>query len=542
MKGIDRRYPGKRMPECQETTRGTRWGSIPVLLQKVSLHVASAVAQRKKRRLALLHLALLLVLIGLCSLFLGEPHIASAAQAHLAHPSSSTLGHSVSTSWVTRISLLAPANAGSAPPVNAGSSPDPTIINDQFYCPQPFIPHARIITFPPELLPFIPSPAHYEETCVQGPILGFPCSDILNLQNGSRQPSEEFVRNDWLSGDPPIAMSLNTRGVSPAGHLMYTFRDETYGSAEIMTLFGYMQALGFVLIVPSILLLGYQIMWGASTFESVGFLEGFSRVLLGGLAVAASYAIVQMLISFETLVTAGILVLHREHPFPPLTVNGVPVPYRLFNATKPGEPITSYRGIVVPMSRWGCAINDFMGIFSVPFVANTLPSLIPVLGDYVPLAQTVTSLADLIHRIGDMILMVLSAVLWIQVFVRIFLLNYYIVTGPLAFGCWALPGGVGQRVVRLWCKGFFCVLFVQVLQMFLLTTIPLLLPTLPEISADSVGLVQGILLEFPPILTLWVALMAPRLLGTSAAKAFGTAGSMAEGVIVAVGSATSNML
>jgi hypothetical protein len=194
------------------------------------------------------------------------------------------------------------------------------------------------------------------------------------------------------------------------------------------------------------------------------------------------------------------------------------------------------------MSRWGCALNDFMGIFSVPFVANTLSSLIPVLGDYTPLTQTVTSLADLIHRIGEMILMVLSVVLWIQVFVRIFLLNYYIVTGPLAFGCWALPGGVGQRVVRLWCKGFFSVLFVQVLQLFLLTTLPLLFPTLPDISADSVGLVQGVLLEFPPILTLWVALMAPQLLGTSAANAFGTAGSMAEGVMVAIGSTASKMI
>jgi len=145
------------------------------------------------------------------------------------------------------------------------------------------------------------------------------------------------------------------------------------------------------------------------------------------------------------------------------------------------------------------------------------------------------------HRIGQLILTVLSMVLWVQVFVRIFLLNYYILMGPLAFGCWALPGGVGQRVVRLWCKGFFSVLFIQVLQIFLLTTLPLLLPTLPQIPTDSMGLIQGFLLEFPPILTLSIALMAPRLLGTSAAKAFGTAGSMAGGMAMAVGSAASQM-
>src|SRR5205807_6732320 len=118
---------------------------------------------------------------------------------------------------------------------------------------------------------------------------------------------------------------------------------------------------GFLIITPSILLVGYEIMVGAATFRYAGSLEGLSRVLLGGLAVAISYAIVQMLVSFETLVAAGILVLHAEHPFPRVTVNGLPVPYMLSNTTRP-EPIISYRGIVVPLSRWGCAVNSFMGI------------------------------------------------------------------------------------------------------------------------------------------------------------------------------------
>jgi hypothetical protein len=354
------------------------------------------------------------------------------------------------------------------------------------------------------------------------------------------QPSENIIKDDWLSGDAPLATMIGAIYFSSSGHIIYTWKDETYGSPQILLLYQYMEILGFLIITPSILLVGYEIMVGASTFRYAGSLEGLSRVLLGGLAVAISYAIVQMLVSFETLVAAAILVLHAEHPFPHVTVNGLPVPYMLSNATR-SEPIISYRGIVVPLSRWGCAVNSFIGIFSVPFVANTLGSVIPLLKGYTHLAQTVTSIADLMHRIGQLILTVLSMVLWVQVFVRIFLLNYYILMGPLAFGCWALPGGVGQRVVRLWCKGFFSVLFVQVLQIFLLTTLPLLLPTLPQIPTDSVGLIQGFLLEFPPILTLSIALMAPRLLGSSAAKAFGTAGSMAGGMAMAVGSAASQM-
>jgi hypothetical protein len=355
------------------------------------------------------------------------------------------------------------------------------------------------------------------------------------------QPAENMISQDWLSGDAPEATLANAHYFAAGGQMMYTWVNETYGNPRVITLFRYTQSIGFLFMTPSILLMGYELMVSAATFRYAGSLEGFSRLLLGGLTVSASLAIIKMLISFETLVMAAILILHAEHPFPHITVNGVPVPYRLADATSPGEPALSYRGIVMPLSRWGCAVNDFIGIFSVSFVANTLGSIIPLMKGFTHLAETTTSMVDLMHRIGQMILMVFSVVLWVQVFVRIFLLNYYILTAPLAFGCWTLPGGVGQKVVHLWSKGFFSVLFVQVLQTFLLTTLPLLLPAMPQIPTNNIGLVQGFLLEFPPVLTLGMALMAPRLLGASAGKAFGTAGSLAGGVIVAVTTSTSQI-
>ena len=478
-------------------------------------------------------LALLLVLIGLCSLFLGERDVAWAAEAHAAHLSSAALQYSASTSSLTKASVTLSTDKSSLT--------NPILVNNQWVCPPPLVPQAKLVLPPgePDDGPDEPNP-QYTEACVQGGLF-FTCSDVVNPQNGSIQPSEKVINQDWLSGDVPIATGFGHTYYSAAGHLIYTRVGETFESPEIRKLSGYMEGLAFLLITPSIILLGYQIMLGVSTFRYAGALDGLSRVVLGGLAVAGCYILIATLNSLETIMVAGILILHIEHPFPHITVNGDPVPYMLYNANGPGEPTASYRGIVMPMTRWGCAVNDFIGIFAVPFVANTLASIIPLFRDATHYAGTVTGMGDVIYRIGQMVQMVLSVVLWIQVFVRIVLLNYYILTGPLAFGCWALPGGVGQRVVRLWCKGFFSVLFVQVLQVFLLTTLPLLLPTLPQISADSVGLIQGFMLEFPPILTLYIALMAPRLLGASAAKALGTASSMAGGVMVAVGSVVSRI-
>jgi hypothetical protein len=345
----------------------------------------------------------------------------------------------------------------------------------------------------------------------------FPCSDIRSPKGGASLPSEAVIKKDWLSGDK--------------GHFSNTYAADTYKFPQVSMLFGYMEMLAFALIVPSTLLLGSQIMMGASTFRYANALEGLSRIVLGGLAVAASFALVQMLINLENILTTAIVLLHSEQPFPISTISGVPVLYAL-----PGEPAESYRAIVIPMSRWGCAIDDFVGIFS-PTLVRGIASNMPLMHQFVPLAGSAKNMADLIHRLGEMGLMALSVLLWLQVFARILLLNYYILMAPLAFGCWGLPGGVGQNVVRLWAKGFLAILFVQAIQLFILTTLPLILPSLPQsfLSLGGEGILQTLLLQFPPILTLCLTLMAPTMVGASIGQALGSAGSVTKGIAVAVG-------
>ncbi|HWS83653.1 MAG TPA: chitinase, partial [Ktedonobacteraceae bacterium] len=377
-----------------------------------------------------------------------------------------------------------------------------------------------------------PPPGGSQPTPSPQPDWVFPCSDIPSATGGGSRPDEKTINQDWLSGDVPVATQNTT--FSGGGRLFYTYSNDTEDLPQIKGLFGIMQVLGFSLITPILLLIGYQFMLGASMFRYAGALEGLSRVVLGALAVGVSFELVHMLVSFENTLAAGILVLHNEHPFPKTIINGTLVPYRLA-----GDPPTSYRGIVMPMSRWGCAINDFLGIVSVSFVTNTLGSIIPLIGGLAHLAGHVTNMSDLIRRSCEMLLAVLSYVLWVQVFLRIILLNYYLLMAPLAFGCWALPGGIGQNVVRLWCKGFFTVLFMQIVQLFMLSTLPLLMPSMPQIASDGLGIMKGLLLQFPLILSLSVALLVPRILGASAAKAFGMAGAVAGGVSVSIGTAVS---
>lgn len=511
-----------RTPKRQgRNPQGSLWSCILTLLWKAYYHAMSPMARGNGPRS---YLALLLTLIGLCYIFLGRQSTVWAAKAYVAHTSGATLQYSASTSAVRKVST----QKNVAPPSTTNLTADrPIVINGQWYCPLPDEApqaQARVVGGVPQ----------YSEVCVRGSFI-FPCSDHLNLQDGSMLPSEQIIRADWLVGDVPV-VGGSGRYVALGGHLVYTWSSDTYESPQILKLLGYMEGIGFFLITPSIILIGYQTMLAVSSFRYANAFEGLARVALGGLAIFAFYGVVATLVSLETIAAAAVLLLHVQHPFPRVSVNGAFVPYVLTGTTPP-EPDISYRGIVMPISRWGCAINEFFGIFSVPFVNNTLGSIIPLMSGFTHLAGKALTMADVIHRISVLVLMILSIVLWIQVFMRIFFLNYYILIGPLAFGCWALPGKVGQRVLRLWFKGFISVLFVQVFQLFILTMLPLLLPAMPQISADSVGFIQSFLLEFPPILTLFVTLMAPRLLGASAAQAFGTAGSMAGGIMVAVGSA-----
>ena len=181
--------------------------------------------------------------------------------------------------------------------------------------------------------------------------------------------------------------------VHGGGRLFYTYDTDTEHLPPVAALFGIMQEVGFFLIIPSMLLLGYQFMLGASTFRYAGAVEGLSRIFLGAVAVGVSYELIDTLISIENSFTAGIIALHGEHPFPIITINGRPIPYRLA-----GDPLTSYRGVVMPMSRWGCAINDFIGVVSQSFLTNTIGSMIPLVGGLAPLAGHVTNISDLIQR------------------------------------------------------------------------------------------------------------------------------------------------
>jgi len=124
-----------------------------------------------------------------------------------------------------------------------------------------------------------------------------------------------------------------------------------------------------------------------------------------------------------------------------------------------------------------------------------------------------------------------------QVFMRVLLLNYYILTGPIAFGCWGLPQGVVQKVVSSWTKGFVSLLFAQTAQVFVLATFPLILPPFPYFPSDRFGILDVLLQALPRILVLTATIKVPTVMGTGATKAIAQAGTVVGGAVAAAGAA-----
>jgi hypothetical protein len=363
----------------------------------------------------------------------------------------------------------------------------------------------------------------------------FPCSD---QPNGT--PNEAAIAGDWLSGNSYQTVNVSsdpaiTEGTT-GGRFMHTFAADTYGLQSVQRVFSYMLGLAFLLVTPIIILIGYHLILAASSFRHAGVLEGLSRVLLGALAVGVSFQLVTMLITFANVISSAIVNLHAMISYPrgqigtggaTFTLAGVP------------EPLTSYRGLVMPMSRWGCAANDFIGILGGKFFNNQVTSLFPVIGNLAPLTTRVANGTQLVSQLSEFTRLVLSVVLWLQAVIRIGLLNCYILTCPLVFACWSLPGGLGRSVLGQWMRGFFGLLFIQVGQIFLITTLPLLLPSFPALAGDNLGIMYVLLTQLPPLLVLWLTVKVPTFVGISVGRAVGMTGVMAGGIVGTVGEAAS---
>jgi hypothetical protein len=178
-----------------------------------------------------------------------------------------------------------------------------------------------------------------------------------------------------------------------------------------------------------------------------------------------------------------------------------------------------------------------------PIDLNITPNSLdfPNLGDLLNSLQNITVL----------IVKILSLMLLAQVIIRIFFINLYAILSPMGIAAWALPGGAGQPLTKLWFQGFLSTIMVQFLQVAALTITSLMLGGIAgyingqlNTPAHSV-LSAATLANIMRIAILWFILRIPNLLGTAPMRTIVEAGQamqQAAGATIAVTVAEAQLL
>jgi hypothetical protein len=374
---------------------------------------------------------------------------------------------------------------------------------------------------------------------------GFECPGASSgTQSAYKQAiNSPVTKKDWLSGDvnglgsdPNNTSNAAETGNYPSGHLIYTYATDTTQRDGVTKLLPLTLGFSFLMLGPLFLVVGYQFLIVAWKFNSPSMIanaiDGFGRVLLAALAIGVSYQLTQMLIGLANTASYAMVLLHQEIGFPQTTINGrAAVSYSVA-----GDTPQSFRGLVMPMSLWGCVLDDFLGIIATRMV-NAISAMLPIVGGVLGLAGKVLEIIRLLEDLGEFALFLLSVTIWAQIVLRIILINYYIILAPVAFACWGLPGQIGNQVLKMWFKGMAQLLFVQALQLFILTTLPSLLPdfghmTFPVQNNSNFDVMDTIFVQLPVLITTMAAVRAPKILmGVTAIQTVAQAGSMAGKVV-----------
>ncbi len=102
--------------------------------------------------------------------------------------------------------------------------------------------------------------------------------------------------------------------------------------------------------------------------------------------------------------------------------------------------------------------------------------------------------------------------------------------------------------MRAWFKGFLQLLFMQTVQLFILTTVPILMPDFGKMQFPTGGnLINGPLQTFfvqlPPVITTLAAVGAPKvMMGMGPMKTVAQAGALAGKAVAAAMFAANSMI
>ncbi len=330
---------------------------------------------------------------------------------------------------------------------------------------------------------------------------------VINNWNGKSLASTTYVGGgtgaDWM---------IQMQGGGASGAAFQTNPDYTVNQPSIQAIWRSMIAVVGGCLTILFMLTGYRIMGGAAGIRYANALEALPRVLLAGLAAFLSIIFVGFIIGLE---------------------NGIC--QQVVHDTLGAAHGLQYTDILIPAGNWLGNIGAFFGAIVVIILGAILVA-IPFFGWVIGGIAVAISSALLINYTQGFILSILAIIFALQLIARLVMIDIYIVLSPLAIGCWALPGQIGQSVTRQWASGFLSLVFVQLVQVICLSVGLLLFKKAAADFASDLFNFVG------PIAVMWLVVRIPRLFGSSAVGTVASAGQTVTGAAAAITTAAAMAL
>lgn len=299
--------------------------------------------------------------------------------------------------------------------------------------------------------------------------------------------------NDWIFG--------TTQGLLYPSSTSQTGQNTTTVQI-VQDAWGVIAGISLALLAIPFLLAGYQIMRGLGSENQARAIDLLGRVVLVAAAIALSLFIISRMVELEDGLSQSFA-----------------------KTFKPAD--NTY--VSMSSSNWQCYTQQFFGTLFNMNVDST-NNAAGGNGDTTKYTSNMdTATLTLIENLPHYILTLLSILLAVQLAVRLALLNLHIVLSPLTILCSALPGQIGPSAATHWVKGFVSLLFVQALQLMVLTLGSHLIP----IPTNSTGVdwATTLFTNILPVAVMIMTLNIPRLFNVPATTLLSTVSSSIGGTM-----------
>lgn len=313
------------------------------------------------------------------------------------------------------------------------------------------------------------------------------------------QDSNKCILSPNLCADfgGPTSYSETISGTNPLEYvgefMFFTEPSLTYNSDRIQQMWLVMLGVVDIFMILMVLLNGIRIMFSGMVFRFADAAETLPNILLALIAAHLSIIFARATIQLDNTATVG-----------------------FYNWTHSGK-IQITQAHIEDNSE--CVGFGFLGMC--PFGRHDYNADTNPPGQVTNInLDSFTSPADAFQSMSDLVnfaIQVLVLMVFVQLLVRLFFIDLFIILAPIGIAAWGLPGKSGQALTSLWLKSFLTTVLVQFVQAIAMEICEIMIGEYMRYTQTNLpGLMDNLtVMRLAMLTTVWFVFRIPSLFNTA---------------------------